>query len=328
MTNALNAMWKHVDELHDLAMAKPDVAGSGGLSLSKFLQRLHEPALDPIRETLSLYPRQKRVLARMDRWLVIEYPKRLADLTGSFGTSIRTSDALRLAAEVQTEQSPYYTRVADRLDLTPALRPVVSDPMAAYRRTLDSWICLADLMGVHAAELSRDALLQAHSSASFHLSELARGGSAFVFTEIDYPCDLLPTENKEGRVSQGLAMNTGQLMRYLYERADYVSADEREELKLALQFYPDPELELEIRTERGESLLICSPYLLDSGPNPAEIGPAVGSVKLDHYGLRSQYSANPGEFEFRLHLPREGDEDDETCILVSDIVAYSAELAI
>lgn len=204
-------------------------------------------------------------------------------------------------------------------------RPVFSDPAQGYLNALEGWMLLVKRLAENPAMWSEGTLADVYlmSRDAFFLAERGRESC---YSVIEYPLDYQPPESESGERSEMLSFPAGMLIRHLAESAKYVSDSERALLRQALMFYPDEEFELEVATSAGDRFWLISPSIARHGLLPSNVGDPIGSIHLDHYGIESLFSPIPTEYEFRLHLPLDGGDDDDpdSCILISDALTYVA----
>ncbi|MHA6731254.1 hypothetical protein [Devosia sp. A369] len=267
-------------------------------------------------------------LSEMPRWESITFPKRAAKEAGLFGVFIRSSDLLRWSAEGGGRNASYYVALADALDAAPTARPVVEDPSRRHLQLLEACLELMDICEDDKHYIPVNGQLELIRVTADALRKVEQGHEE-IYLGVDYPSDMLPQPNEPGITSSALVGLAGSALNCAMERAQYISASEKVQIEMALSYYPDAEVEVEVNVPGGGGYTFCDLQLLD-GPVPHHIMlPADGAVHLDHYGDRSRFSPAVGEFEFTVHR-RAADIDVEEeypglCFLVSDRLTYTAD---
>lgn len=244
-------------------------------------------------------------LVSMPRWLPIVFPKRAAEQTGRFGTSVLIADLLSWTREGRDyEKASYSHSLAEALREAPTPRPSIEDPSGSHR------LRLADLLKVmedceanpQVYDPNEKLAIYAHSRDALDIVEF---GERFVYAGFDYPLDYLPPADDDGLIAKGFMTDVGWVLRKLMDHADYVDGLERQHIRIALDYFPDPDIDIEVELS-GETFVATEPQVLEAFHKPLPhhlMLPAEGSIRLDHYGEASAFSHAVDAYEFTMHRP-------------------------
>jgi hypothetical protein len=191
-------------------------------------------------------PNQSVTLASMPRWLVIPFPRRAAEETGIFGTSVLIEDVLTWTyGGRDDEKADYALALANALRSSPEPRPHVDDPSWHHRQRLAALIRIIDACETDATAFSSDEKL----SVCMHLRDAldtVENGERSTNTGFSYPIDMMPMANSDGIVSREMGFEAGWALRRMMDHADYVDEDERRRIRMALDYFPDRHIDIEV----------------------------------------------------------------------------------
>jgi hypothetical protein len=218
----------------------------------------------------------------------------------------------------------YYSILAHDLDAHDVPRPTVPDPTPMHEETMDELMGIIAHITAHPEPWSKQPMLYVDWHARSLLRDLAVG-TPYRYSGINYPVDFGPPN-----LCEGIMWDTGWMLKRAVEQASYFSPEERSQVAIAALFYPDEELVIDVEAMHGsEAIHLTDLDAMNHGIAEGDMGPAMGSIHVDNYGSTSRFSRDPEEFDFKLHMPAQGncDEYEDMCFLVSNLVTYTAQIA-
>lgn len=257
-------------------------------------------------------------------WFKIIYTADAAQASGAFGLSVKVSDLLRWQATEtgDTERGQYLSDLAVRFDEKTEPRPTIEDPEPARRQLCAEYLALVRLMAADVSAWSGSSLSLVDFCARKAMQNV-EWGTGLMPPNIPFPFDFLPPDRKRDKDGYGgIIMTPHWILRNALLRADYLTDQERDEIEIALSFYPDPTLRLEIVTEEHGPVEFDLQVMREMLPGDFEC--LVGSAGLDHIAVQGRFSADPDELPFQVYRSRTIRDEDNlpTYYVVSDHVIY------
>lgn len=274
-------------------------------------------------------------LATMSRTYEIQFPRDLAREFGKPGLSIPVSSILRWFALGQPdERETYYLSLADALDEMDQVAPAIEPRWQAQTERVRSLAEVASWIVAGKVELSEHGRghvggMIKDSVRKLLVDEYPRN------VELMVPEDCLPGWIGSSR-HYGIGMPVGSALTHLAGEMEEADPEFASTLKRVIsKYYPDRELELEVRNPDGTFVL----FDFDTQRSRQlewelvrRVRPLAGSVDLRPYTTDSAYSTDENEFPYKLVRVWLGaddcDEEDweEGCLLFCDDMIVHASI--